>query len=348
MTHTIATSTLVTLPVLTPTLVASVRRIRARLDDAISALQNESADWKEILQDTRDDFLEWGESIIANEIDRVLSEAISDAFLNKMCFSDFILDRTRTALIRIKARITGEEIELTPVFCKPSPEIIDMNLEPRRRNHIKFYGYNLDVANVRVFLVEENNKREVTRHMAVPSEYLITLNLGDNGVELTQRSNKLVFHLGNELRTINIIQPIVEKYRSTLRLTGKIRMKDMRIGRDETRTVDLDEEFFLTPDKRQREYKNYWCCGSGRKVKGRMDIEFNLDPDEGRVYGQGVLEYHEGGGICRSINNERRSNTFSFRVGAGDRWQYEKKLTDGRDYVDFAFTLFNEASLIQI
>ena len=84
-----------------------------------------------------------------------------------------------------------------------------MDLPPDRRPNIEISGYNLDFANVKVYLVDNQNQRsDVSFALANPSRYLLTLNLGGNGVPLSNSSDKFMFVLPGKTRTININQPV--------------------------------------------------------------------------------------------------------------------------------------------
>jgi hypothetical protein len=190
----------------------SVDNAVAVLDKGISKLEGQSVTWQRVLEETRDELIEEGQSTLANEVSNVLSAAIDDVGIEARCYTDFLQDRVREDLIRIRARLTGEELILTPVFCNPNPKDVEYALvREGRLNSVVLSGYNLDVANVKVSLVDQQGKKtDATRYLANPTQYLLTLNLGGNGVPLQASSDKLVFVLGNnEIRSINVIQPVV-------------------------------------------------------------------------------------------------------------------------------------------
>ncbi|MCE7989638.1 MAG: hypothetical protein DYG89_51480 [Caldilinea sp. CFX5] len=78
-------------------------------------------------------------------------------------------------------------------------------------------GYNLDAAKIKVFLVDNQNQRlNVSSSLANPTRYLITLNLGQNGVPLDRRSNRIEFELPSGLQSVNINQPRVVEQVETI------------------------------------------------------------------------------------------------------------------------------------
>jgi hypothetical protein len=183
------------------------KAIRA-LDDAVTRLEGQSISWQGVLEETRDRLIEEGQSTIANEVSNVLSQTVSDVGIEARCYTDFLRDRVREDLIRIRATLTGETLTLRPVFCNPTPSIVDLNLPADRRTHIEISGYNLDVANIQAQLVDSANQpMDVSNALASPSRYLLTLNLGSNGVPLDASSDKLLFVLPDGTKSVNIIQP---------------------------------------------------------------------------------------------------------------------------------------------
>lgn len=185
-------------------------------DDAIDRLVASSDSWQDVLEDTRDELIKQGQSTLANEVSNVLSRAISDLSIEARCYTDFMRDRVKEDLIRMRAKLTGENPSLTPVFCNPTPKTVDMNLPPERRPFVQISGYNLDAANVTIYLLDiQGQQSDVTFALGNPSRYLLTLNLGGNGVPLTNLSDKLIFVLSREeTRSINIIQPFTPTPRS--------------------------------------------------------------------------------------------------------------------------------------
>ena len=187
---------------------SSVDKAIRELDDAITRLEGQSISWQGVLEETRDRLIDEGQSTIANEVSNVLSQTVSDVGIEARCYTDFLRDRVREDLIRIRATLTGETLTLRPVFCNPTPSIVDLNLPADRRTHIEISGYNLDVANIQAQLVDNANQlSDVSNALASPSRYLLTLNLGSNGVPLDASSDKLLFVLPDGTKSVNIIQP---------------------------------------------------------------------------------------------------------------------------------------------
>src|SRR5688572_21610239 len=184
------------------------------LNESILKLQGQSISWQQILQETREELIKNAHTTIANDVSNLMTRAISDAGVEVRCYTDFLRDRVKEDLIRLRAKITGEALSLIPVFCVPNPRTIDFALvQEGLVKAIEIDGYNLDVANIKVYLVDDQNQRtDVTTALASPTRYLITLNLGSNGVPLNPQSNKIIFELpANQEQSVNIIQPLPQE-----------------------------------------------------------------------------------------------------------------------------------------
>jgi len=188
---------------------SSIDKAVRAIDDAVTRLESQSISWQGVLEETRDRLIDEGQSTIANEVSNLLSKTVSDIGIEARCYTDFLRDRVREDLIRLRGTLTGEALTLRPVFCNPTPSVVDLNLPPDRRPYIEISGYNLDVADIEALLVDNQNRQtDVSSALAHPSRYLLTLNLGSNGVPLDASSDKLVFVMPGETKSVNVIQPV--------------------------------------------------------------------------------------------------------------------------------------------
>lgn len=188
----------------------SIDRAVTILDSAINKLEGQSIGWQNVLQETRDELLDEGQSTLSNEVSSVLSRAISDVGIEARCYTDFLRDRVKEDLIRLRATLTKEELNLNPVFCDPNPNVVDYELvQENRLKSLEISGYNLDVSNIEVLLVDnQNQETDVTFALADPTRYLLTLDLGSGGVPLSETSHQLIFKLpGGETRSVSITHP---------------------------------------------------------------------------------------------------------------------------------------------
>jgi len=187
----------------------------AVLDNAIGDLATANADWQQILNDALKELPDEVQSTVGFEVSRALNRAISASGSEVKCIIDFLHDRAREDLIRIKAQFLDQAIPaLTPVFC--DVESVDMALvEDGRQSSIFFYGYNFDVTNpVQVFLVEtgqEVNVNQQKQTLFVLTHYKMELILGsNNGLPLSSESDSFIVRWQDQvLSEIPIKQPVL-------------------------------------------------------------------------------------------------------------------------------------------
>lgn len=181
------------------------------LDDAINALDKNSADWQAILQQTVDKLTEGAQSTVRTEVSQALSRAVATTGSEFRCDVDFLRTRVKEDLILIKAKFLGQQVPaLIPSLCNVVPSAIDLNLDQSRRNLIEFFGYNFDTTPPLQLVLEnaDGTTRDVTPNLAKPTYYHMTVNLGGAGVQMDGKSQK--FHLrwqDRELSTMSILQP---------------------------------------------------------------------------------------------------------------------------------------------
>lgn len=181
------------------------------LDDAIRRLDDSNANWQSILTETREKLTDEAQSTIRTEVDNVLQRGIAASGGEFRCDYDFIRNRVRQDLIRIRAGLTGETIPpVLPALCHVVPNNIDMSLEANRRSLITFFGYDFDTnPRPKVFLLTaDGSSLDITQYLSVTHHYEMTLNLGQNGVPLSTTSTRIILKWNEEiLSEIPIIQP---------------------------------------------------------------------------------------------------------------------------------------------
>lgn len=168
-------------------------RTLATLDDAIKSLEDASADWQRVLQDTIGKLTEDAQSTIRNEISNTLNRAIASAGSQVLCIHDIVKSRIRQDLIRIKAKFLGGDVEEPePWLCEVVPVAVDLSLEPTRRQTIEFFGYDFDKLPIQAMLATSTGAADVSTHLSRQTHYHMTLNLSGSGVQLSQNSQKLI------------------------------------------------------------------------------------------------------------------------------------------------------------
>ncbi len=181
----------------------------ATLDDAIDALDRNSASWQAVLQDTTKKLTADAQSTIRNEISDLLNRSVAATGVEMRCDLDFIGTRVKQSLLRMRAHLLSEpEPPIEPALCHVVPAAIDMALDANRRNKIEIFGYDFDNTPIKVKLHDKSRTLDASKHLNRLTHYHMTLNLGGNGVPLTNTSNRLTLEWDNEpISSIAVIQP---------------------------------------------------------------------------------------------------------------------------------------------
>lgn len=318
-------------------------KVEAILDNSINKILSGTDSYQQVLKNTVDQLMKEGQSTIANEVQQVLTRSGMDAKAEILCGLDFVREQLAGSLREIKR---SQKFTPKPAICTVDPKVIELEekegqLRPKRQDLLAS-GYNFDGL-IKVYLINKNNtQKDVTFSLAKPTRYNLSLNLGRNGVPFSRNSQLIKFALPGKTQTINIIQPFSEKHSQVVIMRGKISMKDAGL-RSRSRTVNIDQTFVLTPSSQKKNFSDYWCVGEGRKIRGLLDVQFSLNPNTGAVDVEGVTKYFEGRGSCSEVSTLRKSNTFQYAIVDDTSRGYNHKLSDGRDYVDFALTFSNRS-----
>lgn len=181
------------------------------LNDAITALQSQSANWQQVLKDTMSKLTQDTQSTLRNEISDLLSRTTAQAGVEFRCDTDFQRGKVREDLIRLKARYLGQpEPVVDPAFCQVVPLAVDRELIPDRLKQLEFYGYNFNQASqLGVFVERTAGERiNVTSSLDIPTMYAMTLKFGANGVQLDKSSSRIVLEWGGkQISSVAVIQP---------------------------------------------------------------------------------------------------------------------------------------------
>lgn len=181
----------------------------AALNNAIDALETNSASWQSVLQQTTSQLTKDAQSTVRNEISDLLNRSVAATGTELRCNTDFIGTRVRQALVRIRARLLHETVPpAEPALCHVVPPAVDMALDPARRNKLEFFGYDFDTTPIKVNLVDQTRTVDVSGSLDRPTHYHMTLNLGANGVPLSSASNRMVLEWqSKQISSIAVIQP---------------------------------------------------------------------------------------------------------------------------------------------
>lgn len=179
------------------------------IDNAIDALDVNSAAWQSILQDTVSKLTDDAQSTLKNEVQTILDRGIATIGTEFRCNADFLGKRAKQALERIKAKLLNQPIpDIQPSICEVVPLAIDKSLVPHRVNSVSLFGYDFDTTGITATLKNGSQMLSITQHLSRPTHYHMTINLGSNGVNLTSNSDHLLLNWNNELlSSIAVIQP---------------------------------------------------------------------------------------------------------------------------------------------
>jgi len=181
------------------------------LDEAISALQNQSADWQQVLQDLQGKLAKEAQDTLRNEVANLVSRSIAQGGVELRCDTDFIRDRVRQALIGIKASFLNQPVPaVIPGICQIVPVAVDRDSVPADVKQLEIYGYDFDKAqNLSVVLENVNGSHvDVTNRLDRPTHYAMTLKFGATGVQLDSNSQRFLISSNQQLlSTVGIIQP---------------------------------------------------------------------------------------------------------------------------------------------
>ena len=182
--------------------------VTSSLDNAIGNLNANSANYQEILQKLITELPAQVQSTVTNEVSNLLNRTVAAAGAEVRCDVDFFRIRVQQALQRIKAKFLNQTLPpYEPQFCDVVPLAIDMNLPAERRPKLEFYGYDFDMAEIHVVLVDGINQIDVSNKLDQPTHYHMTLNLGSNGVPISTNSSRIILRWNNrDISSVAVIQ----------------------------------------------------------------------------------------------------------------------------------------------
>ena len=207
--------------------------------DALDALERNSSSWQDVLQDTITKLTSDTQSTIRNELNAILQRGIAATGSEFRCNADFIGQRVRQSIERIVARLTGKTpAAIVPGICQVVPLAIDRALVPGRLNVVEFYGYDFDQATVTATLLNKTGSINVSTKLDKPTHYHMTLNLGGNGVPLSDKSERVQIKVGTQiLSTIGVIQqslPVCQTKDATFNRSTYLSYTPPRVGSGDT------------------------------------------------------------------------------------------------------------------
>lgn len=182
----------------------SIDDVSQVIKDGIGKLEKESGKWRTTLEETRDKMIaiedkvvKDGQSTISNEINNILQRAIAATGAEARCSQEFIGDQVRRELERL---LLGEERDPTPLppsVCQAIPGSIDLDLLPSRRRIVEFYGYNLNIRKMSVWIMSGGIGRQVPEsRVGVVGNHTVVVSIvpGLDGFRLDSSAQKLALY----------------------------------------------------------------------------------------------------------------------------------------------------------
>ena len=166
------------------------------LDQAINDLNGNAANYADIMQEAINKI---DNQEIKNQLENALDAAnhiVASSGTEIRCSIQFTADYLIKRLNSIKASILGTPIpEVEPEICNVTPSVIDMNRPVNQRNSIAITGYfmNENFRAYQLYLYNLNgSSQNKTSSLSVSSDFKLIINLGNNGITLSDQSQKLV------------------------------------------------------------------------------------------------------------------------------------------------------------
>ena len=183
-------------------------KVLQTLDQGISTLNSQSANWQEVLNGIIKDLPAEVSATVRGDVSNLLQRTIAATSGEVRCDVDFFRVRVQQALEQIKAKYLKTPLSpLEPHLCEAVPLALDMSLKPDQRNNIQFFGYDFDMTKIEVFLVSGGSEINVSQYLDQPTHYHLTLNLGGSGVQLNTNSQRFILRWnGHNISTIAVIQ----------------------------------------------------------------------------------------------------------------------------------------------
>ncbi|MGD9959400.1 hypothetical protein [Nocardioides sp.] len=292
-----------------------VDRTNDILSDAVLMLEQESASWEQVLQDTRDKLVAEGKKTLAVQVDKLLKDTMQNVGIEARCYTDFLRDRVANDLKRLLARQNDDEPPNDPRFCNPSPDSIDLNLLPSERRLIRVDGFNLSRSMVTARVETTPGAFvDVSDYVDDPSSYLVTLNLAaieQDQPQLLPSARRVVFALGADPATatensVTILpktpDPVPIYAKTLVTISGKVHLHDYDPeSANEDRDVYVNQTLIVRSGAVTPATWSFSNCVD-HEVQGDLWVQFSLNQSTGVVDAVGTAYYWEGSSCADKVH----------------------------------------------
>jgi len=183
------------------------------LDEAAGNLNANADNFRQIMEDAMNKI---NSQSIKAQLQDALNNAIITASSEYRCDVSFTADYLIKRIKAIKASLNNSPAPVEePHVCNNLPSLIDMNLPANNRNKVEITGYflNQDFTKYKLYLQQTNGtKSNKTSSLSASSDFKLNINLGNNGIILTNTSDKIVLMWNDHIISeIPVVQRLPEK-----------------------------------------------------------------------------------------------------------------------------------------
>ncbi|ALQ50440.1 hypothetical protein [Nitrosomonas ureae] len=179
-------------------------QVTTQLENAITRLSGESADWQATLKELEQQLVLDGKDIISNDVSRLVQQIPASVGVEAKCGADFVRMRVKQDLENLLAKVTKKPIqEPAPYFCNPIPPVATIGTD----RSMQYYGFNLKETNMKVFLEHDGGQEPLGRAVAYPTEYLMTVNLTDP-IFCGKENRRIIINHDGQTKSFHIIRKI--------------------------------------------------------------------------------------------------------------------------------------------
>ncbi|MCG8404827.1 MAG: hypothetical protein MI923_06475 [Phycisphaerales bacterium] len=195
-------------------LVDPINNIANQIDAAIAAIDINSDQWQQIVEDLRDDIPEI-ENDLKADLQEVIDRGVGTIGVTIFATNDFVARRIQEALDRVKAKFTGDPVPVyPPAFLSFSPDFVDVaRVRDGEQLTIAAFGYDFDRLDpsgrgMELWLLRGGVYVDCSYAMTATTHYEATINLAANGVPMSLDCAALELRWGTEIiSTLPILQP---------------------------------------------------------------------------------------------------------------------------------------------
>ena len=186
------------------------------LERALSALAQPSVDYRRVMRRAAETFPSG--SVVRTRIDTFLRR-VPQSRKGFMCSSEFVVDRARSELIRIKDAVLDANPEPRhPAFCVTDPVAIDAALPPDR---IEVYGFDFDTEDIQVSVMNAHGFHDVTFAVRPTSHFHFTIDLRQRNIQFAPETERVALIVGHLIAySIPVIQTMTPLCSSNIEQFG--------------------------------------------------------------------------------------------------------------------------------